>query len=316
MAERILSGEAAPPTPSQPPREERGVFGNDTRTHKTPATTYPRRTWAFTENACTGTKIGARTMATAAHCVFDTFDNNDWRCDTGHSDWGGSCSGRSRPRWRFGVEGTTGYTPWTSANCAVPTIATAFVNLDEPVTWEQWWELARWDYCVVDLSGCTQYNTGWLGTLPTTDQQLLDASANNVGYPARALCPADSKGEIGRTTNGKNIIETSCPGTGDWPGSTWRYSNDQPPYTGAQLWGMVSGNVAHGSYYASRTIGSQNDMTDGMSGASLYITLPGSDRRVIGITSVASSPVNMYNRWTTEVYNFFATYSDYPDDTE
>lgn len=308
LAERILRGEGSEGTPSQPPREGRRVIGSDSRAVAGNAMAYPGTTFGFQEIRCTGTKIGRRTMYTAAHCVYETFSSpNGWYCD---DESVGSCT--NRPRWRFGVNGMTGFTNWTPYNCHGVTIPTAFVNLTSSSTI---WEIARFDFAAVDMTGCGTDNTGWLGTIPADDATLLGIIGYNWGYPARATCPAGALGQPGFTTNGTNVLGTDCPGTGNWPGSTWQLNGTAAPYSGARLWVSNNSNVSKGDVWGDDTIKSTVDITNGHSGGSLYYIVSGSDRRVVGCASTHGPTFNTFNRWTTGVHNFVAAFTPFPDDT-
>lgn len=301
-------------THSQAPREERNVIGTDTRAPATPNNTYPNTTIGFLETGCTGTRIGARTVYTAAHCVYSTITTNGWYCRNGFAastctDW---------PRWRFGVEDGAGFSNWTANGCHWQTIPTAFVNLTDPggSGGETWWDFARWDYAVVDLRQCSAGNTGWLGTLIVDDATLTDSTFFVRGYPMRATCPTGAKGDLGSPPGSGGTL-SDCPGTGSYPGSTYRYNGDTTkPYTGAEIWSSNDSNVAPGTQHATASISSTIDITQGNSGSGLYFLLGTIDRRVVGVASNASSSVSRFNRFTVGVYNFMVAYSDFPDDTQ
>jgi V8-like Glu-specific endopeptidase len=312
LAAKILSGEEVMPSKGQPPREGRWVQGSDGRTHVGNSQNYPFTTFGFLESGCSGTKIGTQTLGTAAHCVFDTQTTDQWMCETGVGN--NSCP--SWPQWRFGVEDGNGFGAWLASGCDTVTVPTAFMDLASPVTASQWWTFTRWDYAVVDLSACAgNPGTGWLGTIPYDDTQINAATGNNYGYPARATCPTNSNGAIG-FNNGGVPGGTTCPGTGGWPGSSYRYNADTTwPFSGAEQWGMSSSDVTPGTEQAAETLRTTIDNTQGQSGSSMYVILPGTDRRVIGFFSVGAGGFNQYKRWTVEVHNFFDTYSQFPDDT-
>jgi hypothetical protein len=310
LAQRIMKNQPVEGTTSQFPREARWVLATDNRTHRT-SDRFPFRAVAFSEGACTGTKIGARTMLTAAHCVYDTVAfPQGWICNNGGVS---PLCNAPRPRWRFKAEGEGGFTPWLPQECEQIWIQWAFVQLTQPVTVEDTWYFAAHDVAVVDLSGCSDHgNTGWLGTIPMSDNDLSNWSGKawRFGYPARAPCPEHAAGNY-----------QDCPGEGAWPGSTWRYSSTPPPpISGAELWGASSYEFGPGYYYGAGTLWSAIDTTLGDSGSALYIALPGWDRRVIGVWSFATSsdedePANAYMRWTAWVHNWVAAVSDFPEDT-
>lgn len=301
-------------TQQRAPREERGVIGSDTRTHSTPNNTYPNTTIGFIETGCSGTKIGARTIYTAAHCIYETTSANAWYCQNGSTAQ--SCA--NWPRWRFGVEDGGGFTNWTANGCHWQTIPNAFVSLTDPNTGseETWWDFARWDYAVVDLRQCVTGNTGWLGTWIPGDATLTDNTFFLRGYPGRATCPSGSVGTVGSPAPGGGVTGSDCPGTGNWPGSTWRYNSDtSKPFSGAEIWTSSDTNVNPGSQQAAGSISTTIDVTQGNSGSGLYYLFAAGDRRVVGVASSSGSAANRFNRFTSEVYNFFVANSDYPDDT-
>lgn len=264
LAERILRGEVGPNTEASGPREGRTIIGTDERSLYGGPTSYPATTFAFNESRGSGVRIGQSTLYTAAHVVYQTEGANQWFCHDGTTT-----PGCSRPRWRFGVDGTTAFAGWTGYNCEVINIPTAFVNLVGATSANQW-DWARFDFAVVDLSSCAAGNTGWLGTWITADQTLLDMTAYHAGYPARATCPTGSQGDTGSTSNGTNVLGTDCPGTGSWPGSTYRLNNTTAPYAGAKAYFSSTTDVSAGTLNPSYTIKTTVDLTHGNSGGPLY----------------------------------------------
>jgi hypothetical protein len=323
LAEQILARKEAVGTSPQEPREARWVVGSDGRAHVTTTTTdYPFRAMAFLEMGCTGTKIGARTMYTAAHCIYSTQNptfTDGWICND-NVPRANCVSGSTLlwPRFRFGVEDANGFSGWTTQACHLQTVANAFISLTDPNNGseENWYDFARWDFAVIDLTSCPAASTGWLGTWIADDTTLTNATGNVYGYPQRATCPANSDGAIGSTTNGTNVTNTSCPGTGSWPGSTYRYNGDtSSPFSGAELWGMSSTDVNPGSQQAAFTIRTTLDLTKGDSGSALYYFQAADDRRILGVFSNADTSENRFSRFTGETYDFFVAHSDFPDDT-
>jgi len=304
LAKAILRGDGLRETPAGVPREARTIIGSDNRTLVGSPMSYPYTTIAFNESRGSGVRIGRSTLYTAAHVVYDTQSTNAWYCADGSTT--ANCN---RPRWRFGVNGTSAFAGWTGYNCDVINIPTAFVNLTGTSDETAW---SHWDFAIVDLAGCSAGNTGWLGTWILNDQGLLDATAYSVGYPARATCPTGANGDTGYNSNG-NVAGTDCPGTGSWPGSTYQLNNTSAPYAGAKVWSASTTDVYAGSAY---TIRSSVDITHGNSGGPLYYFFAANDRRVIGVSSLAPKTYNVWNRWTAEVYNWFDTYaSKFPEDT-
>ncbi len=304
LAKKILSGQPVAGTPDSEAREGRTIIGTDDRSLWSGSTSsVPATTIGFNESRGSGVRINDTTLYTAAHVVYDTQVGNNWFCANGTTT-----AGCNRPRWRFGVNGTSAFAGWTAYNCDAITIPTAFVNLVDTSNESNW---AHWDFAVVNLINCTgRGGTSWLGTLPLTDQGLLDASANRLGYPARALCPTGANGDTG-FASGSSVLGTDCPGTGSFPGSTYRLNNTAAPYAGAQLWYASSTDVWAGD---ATSIRSTVDLTHGDSGSPLYVFAPGSstDRRVIGVSSLAPQTYNVFNRWTSETYNWFHTYASFP----
>ncbi|HEX2672088.1 MAG TPA: hypothetical protein VHM25_14505 [Polyangiaceae bacterium] len=304
LAKRILSKEPVPNTPSSEERQGRTVIGSDSRVLFGTTNAVPGTTIGFNESRGTGVRINDTTLYTAAHVVYQTQVANNWFCADGTTT-----AGCNRPRWRFGVNGTSAFAGWTSYNCEVITIPTAFVNLVDTSNESAW---AHFDFAVVNLINCSNRGgTSWLGTWNSTDQDLLDANAHRLGYPARATCPAGANGDTGSTSNGTNVLGTDCPGTGNWPGSTYRINNTAAPYAGAQLWYSTTSDVWAGD---STSIRSTVDLTHGDSGGPLYMFAPGSstDRRVLGVASLSPQTYNVFNRWTAETYNWFHTYATFP----
>jgi V8-like Glu-specific endopeptidase len=302
-------------TPGQPPREGRVIFGSDDRSVLTNYTTYPNTTIGLLETGCTGTRIGARTVITAAHCIYETQVANAWICKTVPIP---TPAARTR-------DGASGF----MVAPASPAGRVSLVTYKPSRTRSSASAIRRrMRLGGTSLAGTTQrsissvarpVNTGWLGTWIAGDATLTNSTFFIRGYPARAPCPTGTAGTFGPPTppmpGGPN---TDCPGSGVWPGSTWQYNGDStPPYSGATLWTSSNANVNPGLAQATRTISSDIDVTSGNSGSGLYFLYAASDRRVVGVLSSGdvNVGVNRFNRFTTEVYNFFVTNTDFPDDT-
>lgn len=114
LAQKILNDPLPGPTQEGAPREERTVIGSDTRTHWSLPNQAPAIFMGFNNSGGSGGKVASHAMYTAAHVVYETFLSPDgWYCANGtHA---GSCS--PWPAWRFGVEGTSGFTNWTTNGC-------------------------------------------------------------------------------------------------------------------------------------------------------------------------------------------------------
>jgi V8-like Glu-specific endopeptidase len=301
LAQRILKDPAPEATPEQAPElEGRRVFGSDTRTlwggsfSSTPASAV-----GFNNTSGSGVKIAQHAIYTAAHVVFESFGTSEgWYCSDGSHSF--SCSALAS--WRFGVNGTSGFTSWLANGCFGITIPNAYVALSgSPSIWDR----ARWDYAAIDTTGCSDGNTGWLGTSPVNDQTLLSMTGHSIGYPARATCPANSTGLAN--------YPGDCPGTGASPGSTWQRTGNPgtEPYTGAKLWYSTASDLAPGDSQGAFTIKSTIDVTHGNSGGPMY-QLVGSSRYVVGNATGHNSSWSVFSRWTGEVHNFMNAYSPFP----
>lgn len=151
----------APREPSVPG----DIIGTDGRTQDTDTTTFPYRANVFLEitfeqnntATCTGFMIGARTIATAGHCVYDP-DTNDW-----------ADSITAYP----GRDGNS--TPYGSANGCY------------------FWSVDKWvdnetkgkDYGAIILSPSNDLGntTGWYGFRTDSDSELDELRVLIHGYP-------------------------------------------------------------------------------------------------------------------------------------
>jgi len=301
LADEILNSPQPTPTTGQAPREARTIIGSDNRTHWGTNLSYPATAIGFNNSRGSGVKIASHALYTNAHVIYETFaSTNGWYCN--NESVANSCA--TWPAWRFGVEGTSGFTSFTSNGCYWQTITTAFIGL---TSGSSMWDIARWDYAAINTGSCSDGNTGWFGTLIATDQQLLDMSGFEFGYAERATCPTGSTG-----TAGTNLSSTDCPGTGSWPGSTWQLTGlpGSAPYTGARLWFGSDNNVAAGDGNAAFTVKSTMDVTHGNSGGPLYWQT--NDRYVVGACSGQNTTTTAYNRFSSEVYNFLHAYAPFP----
>jgi hypothetical protein len=170
----------------------------------------------------------------------------------------------------------------------------------------------------IDLTGCTANTsaTGWYGTWISSDSYLETTSLSRIGYPARAKCPDKSEGESGTTTNGTDIVGTTCPGTGNWPGSTWQSPGSTvAPYTTAEIWvtTVPIGQTHAGAVLSAETIRSYGDTTDGDSGGPLYSS---SDFLIVGVvngsTAGPDGAWNLFNRFSSTRYDFLHSSVPFP----
>lgn len=304
MAEAVSRGESRS-TPPGIPREPRTVLVVDGRVHSTSPQTYPHRTIAFQNTGCTATKVGRWTMITAAHCIYSN-NVDQFKCVSGTASGGVCASGW--PEWRFGTEDGTGFGNFFGSTCGWQGVTSEYVALDGSLdTAAKQWTSARYDFGFIDLTGCTEYTTGWLGTSIASDSELLNMEGHMHGYPRYAPCP-DGVG-VG------NSLDCG-PGT-----TNYRYNGDTSnPYSGAEIWGMSSTNVSAGpAGYAADTIQSDIDLTSGQSGSALWFLIAPNDRRAVGVTSIhrqsSISSWNGFSRFTAAKYNWLAANSPYPEDT-
>jgi len=323
LARKILAGKAMQSTPDSGPQEGRRIIGTDDRTHTPTAYNQPPSTWlGFSEIGCTANMIGRRSAVTAAHCVYNTFDPSQtqgWHCDNG-TVGGGTNTGRGAnagvcgtnrvyARWRFGVEDSYGYTGWHGASgaCARLTIPNGYITQiqDAHVSSSTGiWTLSRWDYASISFTGCFSL-TSHYGTAILTDQDLLNVTAQDFGYPANAPCPA----------NVSNCIN-------------WRYTGSSTPFQGAEIWGSAIGstNIQAGHCTVStapgslcpaavepHTISGDIDTTGGMSGSAIFRTVNGV-RQLFGTLTGHTSTTNMWHRWNTETSNFVDANTEFPSD--
>ncbi|HWA71985.1 MAG TPA: hypothetical protein VG937_06625 [Polyangiaceae bacterium] len=320
LARKILRGEAIQETPELDPQEGRRIIGNDDRVHTAIGFNQTPNTWiGFSQIGCTANLIGRRSAVTAAHCVYNTFDTaftQGWYCDNGTVGGGtnasrgpnqGVCgSNRVYAQWRFGVEDSYGYTGWFGAGgCARLTIPTGYINNIQNAhqsSSQGIWTLSRWDYAAISLTGCTS-QTSHYGTAILTDQELLDASAQDWGYPQNAPCPA-------------NVNDCSNN----------RYVGTSAPFGGAEIWGAGGSNIQRGHCTVStapgslcpaaveaHTIGGDIDVTGGDSGSAIYRTVNGV-RQLFGTLTGTDGTTNIWHRWNTETSNFVDANTEFPSD--
>jgi V8-like Glu-specific endopeptidase len=295
LAKKILAGDFPPGTAGQAPREGRGVFGTDNRTRVTSG--FPFTTMAFNESRGSGNRIGRSTIYTAAHVIYNRTDPSvasGWYCFDGSTNISGNCA---LPRWRFGVNDTSGATPWTTYACYSESVPTAWLSVTAST---DSYDSTRWDYGVVDISSCNVPNSGWIGTWILSDQSIASTTVQNFGYAERVPCPSGSSGT-----------------PADCPSGVFQLTGSHEPYTGARLWQFATGTVTAGARDTANTIQTTNiDVTHGDSGSAIIFGLNSpTDYRAIGVTCVASPSVNIYSRFTGETFNFLSSTSHFPSDT-
>lgn len=325
LADRVLSGRVAgqrrEPTLPREPRTVVGALGSDGRSHATGSNTqYPNTTFAFEEIGCSGIKIGTRTLYTAAHCFYrlpTSTKPKGWYCRNGTVQSNPNNCTVGRPRWRFGVEDAGGYSNWLD-NCFTVAITTAFLGLSAPVSISDYWLKTRWDYAAVDLdASCATESTGALGAWTIGDSEL-NVILRAFGYPARANCPVGAQGTVGTRAASGAVQGSDCPGTGNWPGSTWRLSGGSssgavPPWSGSELWGMNISGSAPGDQQGAYTIKLFHDVTQGQSGGPVYYK-DDTGRWVVGVISSSATNYNMAQRFTPETWEWFEENTDWPGD--
>lgn len=326
LAERILSGEKpvseqralTTRSPSPETVKTKNIYGStDDRVNISSTSGTLQAGIAFFENACTGTQIGTDTLLTAAHCVYytesATGSGDGWICADGTVAPCGT--GVGWPRFRFGVNDTSGWSNWANANCATVNITTSFMALDPPENEVDWWQFAGYDHAVLDLSACAE--STWPNGIVSYQTEIAGNTfllnldpAYSPQYAARQPCSTGDKGQV-------SFASTDCPGTGASPGSTYQYNSVSWPLTGAELLLNDTGVVSAGDYNSSNTIRSRADVTDGASGGPLYYcdgTCGASTRTLLGVLSNADTDEARYSRWNSSLHNWVATYSPFPDD--
>ena len=289
-AMRALGNQGARTTAASRPRAARsGIFDTDDRDFVANTNEWPRTTVGFNEASGTSTMIGPTTASTAAHVVYQTQDpmvTDGWRCRDGTIN---NCV--AYQRWRFGVNGTNGATPWI-ADCigiAIPTAFVALTSSSDP------WDFARWDFAVLTFDNCPAMNLGWMGTQIFDDTTIRGIQARALGYPAFHPCPHGSPG-------------TSLA---DCPGGTMRYTGVQPNFTGAQMMTRASDDLKPARRNGDHVIETTMDVTAGESGMAL-VFFSGSDPFVIA-SSLSNGPAeNNFHRWNAETHAFFSANAMFP----
>jgi hypothetical protein len=269
-----------------------------------------------------GIKIGDLTMYSAAHCFWKSPVSpsvGGWWCADGSFVTQYKGCGNS-PRWRFGVSGTSGASAWTANECFDVFLTSAFTSLNDPGSdVSKKWQYAALDYAAVDLTNCAVSGVSWLGTRVASDFEL-GGILYLWGYPVRAPCPNGTTGTKGNRSSSGGILNTDCPGTGTtWPGTTWQLSggtaDGSPPFSGARLWGGNLSGSGPGTGNAADTIRIVVDATAGQSGSPVYVKPDANTRQVVGVVSQNGSGLNLGNRWTATVFNWFSSKTHFPTDT-
>ena len=260
---------------------------------------YPYTAMLFDETGCSAFLIGPTTAITAAHCIFETFNYDEWELcdDPGSTRLDGEgvpyCVGGAEfKQYRAGVNSTNGVTPWLDW-CSI-TFRTSYVNPDENSTNL---EFASLDFAVIDFSCNAAFDsaTGWLGMYIASDLEIASQAVWNFGYPALAPCPVLSDGELiteGVPCDLDNFQYTPVT----YPG----------PYDGAEQWGMSQSLVTFGTT-SPWVLTSQIDVTAGHSGSSLMMPF-NSQWRTIAVTSNNDVPPtnNFFHRFQPNDYELIS----------
>lgn len=323
LAERILYDETPAATVggyAPPVTTQKAIISGDGRSLVSSSTGGWQAALAMMGNACSGTRLGTDTMVTAAHCIYNTVQAtgpDGWICRDGTFDNSGSpCWGIGFPLIRFGVNDNNGHSNWFGCFSSV-TINSNFASLSSLSPEQTAYQFAGYDHAVFDLTVCPE-STWPSGTESFGTSILGNTSLANLnpayapGYPARVFCGSGDLGQIG-FQSGSSVAGSDCPGTGNWPGSTWQYNSNAIQYSGGELWRGSTGDVSAGDYNSANTIRSLADITDGQSGGPLYY-FDGSTRYLIGILSNHDSSENRYSRWNSSLHNWVDANSPFPSD--
>lgn len=261
---------------SESDREGRVVFGSDGRTYQSSNTSFPYRTFVWSEVECTGTMIGPGTMVTAAHCVYDTVNDawlKVWDPTSGPS-------GADRyPRYSPGVDGRDAtQAPYGWQQCYDVAIPGGYSSATSDTS-----SAAQlYDYAVLDFTTRCGVRpgdaTGWMGTWLYSEASIESLTTYIYGYPQYAL-------------------------------DVYRYTGSVPNHF-AEIWGMSG---AAGTTYIdspTTTLRTTIDTYGGQSGSAYWVN--DTDRRVIGIHHGGNSSYNVARRFDADVYNFWDAYSPYP----
>jgi V8-like Glu-specific endopeptidase len=315
LAQRIIEGQPTHETQTEPPSDETGtantggipiatVIGSDNRAI-VDAHTSPYSAVAFNNSRGSGFRISPHALLTAAHVVYDTGTNQFFCANESESSNCGSNPGY--PKWIFGLNGTSGSSPWLGIDCydvTVPAAYAAFSATDNGSA-SAVYSVARYDFAAFGLGSQTCTNTGNTSAYFAVSQTLPSTAYISAGYAEWAKCLNDEFG----------ASQATCTG------GTWQLNGQpgQAPYNSAHLWVELNvPNVAAGAQLPAYTVQDKGDVTHGDSGGPLYYINSSGKATVVGTcarnlnSGFGGQDLNIYSRWTSETDQFFFDNTPYP----
>jgi V8-like Glu-specific endopeptidase len=202
-------------------KTQSGIIGADNRIVQRNNTSYPWTTVNYQSSSagsCSGTMVGPSTAITAAHCV-----NNG-------TNW------VALPWVAPGTDfQDTNQFPFGKHGCYTVTIPTAYIN-------KQSFGDARFDYAVIEFSGCNDYpgnRTGWKGMWEAPDGVITGNTIQLYGHPGDKTQP-QIWGNTGRgILSGQYINFFMDAWFGDSGAGLYTYDTDGWPYVVGVLRGPV-----------------------------------------------------------------------------
>lgn len=281
------------------------VIGTDNRAI-VDAHTSPYSAVAFNNSRGSGFRISPHALLTAAHVVYDT-DTNQFIC--ANESKSSSCgTNPGYPKWIFGLNGTSGTSPWLGSNCydvTIPAAYAAFSATDDGSS-SAIWTVGRWDYAAFGLGSQSCTNTGNTSATFAVSQDVPITAYSSAGYAEWAKCLNDELGGSQATCTGGSWQLNGAPG--------------QAPYNSAHLWVEHNvPNVVPGTPLPAFTVQTKGDITHGDSGGPLYFINSSTGKAtVIGTctrnmnSGFGGQDLNIYSRWTAVTDLFFTDNTPYP----
>ena len=204
-----------------------GVFGPDERVQVSQTTAAPYSMIAFilTEwsdgsvSSCTGFLVGARTVGTAGHCVFDRSERLGWAKRVLVSP---GANGSQKPYGTFFATSVASVAGWTQASRTTQSV----------------------DFAAVTLATDVGATTGTFGLAPDTDAALQSGSFTVAGYPGDKSSATlwSAAGAIDRADSGLvyfRLVVTH----GNSGGPIWKQTTTGPSIVGIVEGGSSSTNI-------------------------------------------------------------------------